>query len=126
MLLAIFAAGIVFYETFVALKTLSHVRAMMETTQGSLAIVQSTTMSDEEKASAMQQSSVKMIGGVFMMTGKLLIAVAATAAALYAISLVRWSFDGLIAYSIKPVPLIATVVFLIAYGKLRHGRRAGN
>ncbi|MEZ5896982.1 MAG: hypothetical protein R3C51_11350 [Parvularculaceae bacterium] len=125
MLLAIFLAGIVFYEVFVGLRTLTHIQAMMETSQASLAVVQSSTMSDEDKAAAMQSASLKMFGGVFMMVAKLFAAGAATAAVLYAISLVRWSFNDLLAYSIKPIPLVAVVVFLIVYGKIRHGRHAG-
>ena len=124
MLLAIFAAGIAFYEVFVGLGALKHVADMMATTNGSLAVVKSTTLSDEEKAAAMQKSSAAMFAAIFLMLAKILAASAAAAIVLFLISLVKWNFEELALYSIKPVPLIAVVIFLALYGKFRHGRRA--
>ncbi len=123
MLIAVLAAGLIFYEAFVALKSLANVQAMQETVRGSLTVVQSTTMSDEDKASAMQKSSVAMIGSVAIIFGKILVAVAASAIFLYAISLFTWPFGDIIDYSVKPLPLLAVIVILTVYGMVRHGRR---
>lgn len=123
MLLAVLLAGIVFYEAFFALKTLANVAAMQETMRQSFAVVQSTTMSDEEKASAMQKSSGAMLGSVALTVGKIFAAVAASAAFLYVVSMFAWPFDEIVEYSIRPLPLAATVGVLILYGYLRHGRR---
>lgn len=123
MLVAVLAAGLVFYEAFVALKSLANVQAMQETVRGSFAVVQSTTMSDEDKATAMQKSSVAMIGSVAIIAAKILAAVAASAIFLFAISLFTWPFGEIVDYSIKPLPLFATIVALTVYGMVRHGRR---
>lgn len=123
MLVAVLLAAIVFYEAFAALKTFSNVAAMQETMRGSMAVVQSTTMSDEEKAEAMQKSSGAMIGSVAILFSKILAAVGVSAAFLYAVSLFAWSFDELVAYSVKPVPLLAVIGVLTIYGMIRHGRR---
>ncbi len=123
MLVAVLAAGLVFYEAFVALKSLANVQAMQETVRGSLAVVQSTTMSDEDKATAMQKSSVAMIGAVAVIAAKILAAVVASAIFLYAISLFTWPFGEIVEYSIKPLPLLATIAVLTVYGMVRHGRR---
>lgn len=123
MLLAVLLAGIVFYEAFFALRTLENVGAMQETMRQSFAVVQSTTMSDEEKAAAMQKSSGAMFGSVALTTGKILAAVAASAAFLYLVSLFAWPFGEIVAYSIRPLPLAATIGVLIVYGFVRHGRR---
>ena len=123
MLIAVLLAAIVFYEAFAALKALSNVAAMQETMRASLSVVKSTTMTDEEKAVAMQKSSGAMIGSVAIVFGKILASVTASAAFLYAVSLVAWPFDELVAYSIKPLPLLAVVGVLAIYGMVRHGRR---
>ncbi|MEK7265907.1 MAG: hypothetical protein AAB227_07385 [Pseudomonadota bacterium] len=123
MLIAVLLAGLVFYEAFVALKSLANVQAMQETVRGSFAVVQSTTMSDEDKAAAMQKSSVAMMGAVGVIFGKILIAVAASAAFLYAVSLFTWPFHEIVEYSVKPLPLLAVIVILSVYGMVRHGRR---
>ncbi|OFX04623.1 MAG: hypothetical protein A3E78_05205 [Alphaproteobacteria bacterium RIFCSPHIGHO2_12_FULL_63_12] len=123
MLIAVIVAGLIFYEAFVALKSLANVRAMQETVRGSLAVVQSTSMSDDEKAAAMQQSSVAMIGSVGVIFAKILVAVAASALFLYLVSLVAWPFNELVEYSIRPLPLLAVIVILSIYGMVRHGRR---
>lgn len=123
MLIAVIVAGLIFYEAFVALKSLANVRAMQETVRGSLAVVQSTSMSDDEKAAAMQKSSVAMIGSVGVIFAKILVAVAASALFLYLVSLVAWPFNELVEYSIRPLPLLAVIVILSIYGMVRHGRR---
>lgn len=123
MLVAVLAAGLVFYEAFVALKSLANVQAMQETVRGSFAVVQSTTMSDEDKATAMQKSSVAMIGAVAIIAAKILAAVAASAIFLFAISFFTWPFGEIVEYSIKPLPLLATIAVLTVYGMVRHGRR---
>ena len=123
MLLVVLIAGVVFYEAFFALKTLANVGAMQETMRHSFAVVQSTTMSDEEKAAAMQKSSGAMFGSVALTAGKIFAAVAASAAFLYVVSLFAWPFGEIIDYSVRPLPLAATIGFLILYGFLRHGRR---
>lgn len=123
MLIAVLLAGLVFYEAFVALKSLANVQAMQETVRGSLAVVQSTTMSDEDKARAMQKSSGAMIGSVGIIFGKIVLAVAASAIFLYAVSLLTWPFHEIVEYSIKPLPLLAVIVILTVYGMVRHGRR---
>lgn len=123
MLAVIFVAGIVFYEAFFALKALANVEAMQKTIAGSLAVVQSATLSDEEKAAALQKSSGAMLGAVAVTTGKILAAVAASAAFLYVASLFAWPFEEIIAYSVKPLPLLGTIAVLTVYGIIRHGRR---
>jgi hypothetical protein len=123
MLVAVLLAGLVFYEAFVALKSLANVQAMQETVRGSFAVVQSTTMSDEDKAAAMQKSSIAMIGAVAVIAAKILAAVTASAIFLYAISLFTWPFGDIVEYSIKPLPLLATIVALTVYGMVRHGRQ---
>lgn len=123
MLIAVIVAGLIFYEAFVALKSLANVQAMQETVRGSLAVVQSTSMSDDEKAAAMQKSSVAMIGSVGVIFAKILVAVAASAVFLYLVSLVAWPFNDLVEYSIRPLPLLAVIVILSVYGMVRHGRR---
>lgn len=123
MLIAVIVAGLIFYEAFVALKSLANVRAMQETVRGSLAVVQSTSMSDDEKAAAMQKSSVAMIGSVGVIFAKIFVAVAASALFLYLVSLVAWPFNELVEYSIRPLPLLAVIVILSVYGMVRHGRR---
>lgn len=123
MLIAVLVAGLVFYEAFVALKSLANVEAMRETVRGSFAVVQSTTMSDEDKATAMRKSSAAMIGSVAVIFGKILIAVAASAIFLLLVSLVAWPFGEIVEYSVKPLPLAAVVVVLSVYGMVRHGRR---
>lgn len=123
MLVAVLAAGLVFYEAFVALKSLANVQAMQETVRGSFAVVQSTTMSDEDKATAMQKSSVAMIGSAAIIAAKILAAVAASAIFLYAISFFTWPFGEIVEYSIRPFPLLATIAVLTVYGVIRHGRR---
>ena len=123
MLAIIFVAGIVFYEAFFALKALANVEAMQKTVAGSLAVVQSTAMSDEDKAAALQKSSGAMLAAVAVTTGKILAAVAASALFLFVVSLFTWPFDEIIAYSVKPLPLLATIAVLTVYGIFRHGRR---
>lgn len=123
MLVAVLFAGLVFYEAFVALKTLSNVQTMQQTLRGSLAVVQSATMSDEDKAAAMQKSSIATIGAVAVIFGKILLAVAASAVFLYAVSLFAWPFGDIVEYSIRPLPLLATIAAVTVYGMVRHGRR---
>ena len=123
MLIAVLLAGVVFYEAFVAFKSLANVQAMQDTVRGSMAVVQSTTMSDEDKATAMQKSSVAMIGSVAIIFAKILGAVAASAIFLYAISLFTWPFGEIVEYSVRPLPLLAVIVVLTVYGMVRHGRR---
>lgn len=123
MIVVILLAGIVFYEAFFALKTLANVAAMQATMRGSLSVVQSATMSDEEKAEAMQKSSVAMIGSVAVVAGKISLAVIVTAGFLFLVSLFQWSFADLIEYSMKPVPLLSTIGVLVVYGMVRHGRK---
>ncbi len=123
MLIAILLAGLVFYEAFVALKALSNVQAMQKTMAASLAVVQSKSMSDEDKATAMQQSSVAMISAVAMTLAKIALAVIATVAFLFVVSLVAWPLDEMLEYSVRPAPLVATIVVLTIYGMIRHGRR---
>lgn len=123
MLAVILLAGVAFYEVFAALRTLSNVQAMRATTQQALGVVQSKTMSDEEKAVAMQRSSVAMFASIGLTVLKIAAAVAAAVAVLYLVSLFAWSFDGLIEYSVKPLPLVAMIVGVTAYGMVRHGRR---
>jgi hypothetical protein len=123
MIVVILLAGIVFYEAFFALKTLTNVETMQATMRGSLAVVQSATMSDEEKAEAMQKSSIAMIGSVAIVAGKISLAVIATAGFLFLVSLFRWSFEDLVAFSVKPLPLLSTIGVLVVYGMVRHGRK---
>lgn len=123
MIIAILLAGLVFYEAFVALKALSNVHAMQKTMAESLSVVQSTTMSDEDKATAMQKSSVVMISAVAMTLVKIAGAVIASVVFLFAVSLVAWPLKEMIEYSIRPAPLAATIVVLTVYGVIRHGRR---
>ncbi|HNR77820.1 MAG TPA: hypothetical protein PKM48_11865 [Parvularculaceae bacterium] len=123
MLAAILIAGAAFYEVFVALKTLSDVRKMRATMDRALGVVQSKTMSDEEKATAMRKSSASMFGSIGLTVMKVATAVAAAAATLYVVSLFAWSFDDLIEYSVKPLPLIATIIGVTLYGMIRHGRK---
>ncbi len=124
MLLAVLLAGVAFYEAFVGLRTLRHIKDMTATTSASLGIVKSTTMSDEEKAGSMQASSLRMLSALFAMLWKILAATAAAALVLYVASFALGSFEDLLAYSIRPLPLVAVIVFLVVYGKLRHGRAA--
>lgn len=123
MLTVVLAAGLVFYEVFVALKTMSDVARMQATMRESMTIVQSTTMPDEEKAVAMQRGSLRLIGAVAMTVGKIFGAVIAGGVVIYLASLFTWPFDEIVRYSVKPLPLIATIGFIAAYGMLRHGRR---
>jgi len=123
MIVVILLAGIVFYEAFFALKTLTNVETMQATMRGSLAVVQSATMSDEEMAEAMQKSSIAMIGSVAIVAGKISLAVIATAGFLFLVSLFRWSFEDLVAFSVKPLPLLSTIGVLVVYGMVRHGRK---
>ena len=123
MLIAILAAGIVFYEAFVALKALSNVAAMNRTVAASFAVVQSTTMSDEDKAAAMQKSGAAMFGAVGLTAAKIAAAAVAAFAFLYVVSLVTWPFEEILDYSLRPLPLLATIAVLTVYGFLRHGRR---
>jgi len=123
MIVVILLAGIVFYEAFFALKTLANVAAMQATMRGSLSVVQSATMSDEEKAEAMQKSSIAMIGSVAVVAGKISLAVIVTAGFLFLVSLFQWSVADLIEYSMKPVPLLSTIGVLVVYGMVRHGRK---
>jgi len=123
MIVVILLAGVVFYEAFFALRTLADVDTMQTTMLDSLGVVRSTTMSDEEKAAAMQRSSLAMAGAVGAVTGKILAAVAASALFLFAVSLFAWSFRSLVEYSIKPLPLIAVISTILIYGMIRHGRR---
>lgn len=123
MIVVILLAGVVFYEAFFALRTLADVDTMQTTMLDSLSVVRSTTMSDEEKAAAMQRSSLAMAGAVGAVTGKILAAVAASALFLFAVSLFAWSFRSLVEYSVKPLPLIAVISTILIYGMIRHGRR---
>lgn len=123
MLAAILVAAIVFYETFVAQKALANVQAMQETVKASLAVVQSATMSDEDKATALQKSSGAMMAAVAITTAKISAAVAASAVFLYVVSLFAWPFGEIIEYSIRPLPLLATIGVVTVYGMIRHGRR---
>ena len=123
MLAAILLAGVAFYEVFVALKTLSNVEKMRVTSQRAFSVVQSTTMSDEEKAVAMQRSSMSMFASIGLMAVKVTASIAAAGVVLYVISLFAWPFEDLVDYSIKPLPLVATIVGITAYGMVRHGRR---
>lgn len=123
MIVVILLAGVVFYEAFFALRTLADVDTMQTTMLDSLSVVRSTTMSDEEKAAAMQRSSLAMAGVVGAVTGKILAAVAASALFLFAVSLFAWSFRSLVEYSVKPLPLIAVISTILIYGMIRHGRR---
>lgn len=123
MLLAIVAAGVVFYEAFAALKALSNVAAMRATMSGSLAVVRSTTMTDEDKAAAMQRSSLEMAMAVGMTVAKIFAALAVSTLFLYFVSLFFWPFGDLIDYAVRPLPLALTIVAIIIYGMLRHGRR---
>lgn len=124
MLVAILVAAVAFYEVFMGLKTLTHLAAMSATSKSSMTVAQSTTMSDEEKAAAMRRASMAMFGATFQMIGKLAAAIAAAGAVLYVASLIKWPLSDLLAYSVEPIPLVATVFALFVYGKLRHGRRA--
>lgn len=123
MIVVILLAGIVFYEAFFALKTLANVDAMQATMRGSLSVVQSATMSDEEKAEAMQKSSIAMIGSVAVIAGKISLAVIVTAGFLLLVSIFQWSFVDLVEYSVKPIPLLSTIGVLVVYGMVRHGRK---
>lgn len=123
MLIAILLAGLIFYEAFAALNSLTNVGAMQATVKNSLAVVQSTTLSDEEKAAALQKSSGAMITSVAIITAKIAAAVAASAIFLYAVSLVAWPFGEIVEFSVRPLPLLATIVVVTGYGMLRHGRR---
>ncbi len=123
MLIAILLAGLIFYEAFAALNSLANVGAMQATVKNSLAVVQSTTLSDEEKAAALQKSSGAMITSVAIITAKIAAAVAASAIFLYAVSLVAWPFGEIVEFSVRPLPLLATIVVVTGYGMLRHGRR---
>jgi len=123
MLIAILLAGLIFYEAFAALNSLANVGAMRATVKNSLAVVQSTTLSDEEKAAALQKSSGAMITSVAIITAKIAAAVAASAIFLYAVSLVAWPFGEIVEFSVRPLPLLATIVVVTGYGMLRHGRR---
>lgn len=123
MLIAILLAGVVFYESFVALKTLANVRSIQSTLSGSFAVVRSASMSDEEKAATLQRSSATMMGSVAMTAAKIVVAAAASAALLLLISFFAWPLHALIAYSVTPGALIAALAFLTLYGFLRHGRR---
>ena len=123
MLAAILLAGFAFYEVFVALKTLSNVETMRTTSRQALGVVQSKTMSDEEKAAAMQRSSLSMFASIGLMVLKVAASIAAAAAVLFAFSLFAWPFEELVDYSVKPLPLIATIVGVTAYGMVRHGGR---
>lgn len=123
MIVVILLAGVVFYEAFFALRTLADVDTMQTTMLDSLSVVRSKTMSDEEKAAAMQRSSLAMAGVVGAVTGKILAAVAASALFLFAVSLFAWSFRSLVEYSVKPLPLIAVISTILIYGMIRHGRR---
>ena len=123
MLIAILLAGLIFYEAFAALNSLANVGAMQATVKNSLAVVQSTPLSDEEKAAALQKSSGAMITSVAIITAKIAAAVAASAIFLYAVSLVAWPFGEIVEFSVRPLPLLATIVVVTGYGMLRHGRR---
>ena len=123
MLAALLIAGVVFYETFFALKSHRDAAAMQETVSAAFAVTQSTTMSDDEKAVAMRKSSVRMMGSVGLVIAKIAAACLAAAALLYLVSLFAWPFESLVSYSLRPLPLIATVSFVCLYGMVRHGRR---
>lgn len=122
-LAVILLAAIAFYEAFVALKATSDAFKMRETLTHAFAIVQSTTMTDEEKAVAMQRSSVAMIRSVGMTVAKIAASVAAALLVLFIASRFAWRFDDLIVYSLKPIPLIAVVGGVMLYGMIRHGRK---
>lgn len=123
MLVVVILAGIVFYEIFVASKAVVDAKAMQATTTEAFAVTQSATLSDDEKGAAMRRSSVRMMSSVALIAGKIAIAVAAAGAFVFIASLVTWPFERLIAYSIQPLPLIATCVAVALYGMVRHGRR---
>ncbi len=123
MLVAVLLAGLIFYEAFVALKSLANVQAMQATVKSSLAVVQSASMSDEDKAAALQKSSGAMMAAVAITTAKISAAVAASAIFLYVVSLFAWPFGEIIEYSIRPLPLLATIGGVTVYGMIRHGRR---
>jgi hypothetical protein len=123
MIIAVLLAGLVFYEAFVALKAISNVQTMQKTMAASLLIVQSKSMSDEDKATAMQRSSIAMISAVAITLTKISLAGIATLTFLLVVSLVAWPLDEMLEYSISPAPLVATIVVLTVYGIIRHGRR---
>lgn len=119
----ILLAGIAFYEAFIALQATSDALKMRETLSQAFAIVQSTTMTDEEKAVAMQRSSVAMISSVGLTVAKIAASVAAALLVLFVVSRFVWAFDDLLAYSFKPIPLIAVIIGVTLYGTVRHGRK---
>ena len=119
----ILLAGIAFYEAFIALQATSDALKMRETLTHAFAIVQSTTMTDEEKAVAMQRSSVAMISSVGLTVAKIAASVAAALLVLFIASRFAWTYDDLLAYSLKPIPLIAVVGGVMFYGMVRHGRK---
>jgi hypothetical protein len=123
MIIAVLLAGLVFYEAFVALKAISNVQTMQKTMAASLLVVQSKSMSDEDKATAMQRSSIAMISAVAITLAKISLAGIATLTFLLVVSLVAWPLDEMLEYSIRPAPLVATIVVLTVYGIIRHGRR---
>ena len=96
---------------------------MRATSKGAFGVIQSATMSDEEKAVSMQRSSMSMFASLAMMLVKIVASIAAAGVVLFAVSLFAWPLSDLIAYSVKPLPLAATIVGVTAYGMIRHGRR---
>jgi hypothetical protein len=127
MLAALIAAGVAFYEVFVAAGALAHVRGMSAAGKDSLAVMKSTKMDDDEKSAAMLRAS----GAVFRHTGLIVVKTVAAAAAAGAVLFVAamafggvlgWTFEGLVAFSLTWVGLIGVIVALTIYGKLRHGR----
>ena len=112
--------GILFYELFVRLKVLGDIQQVFNVAPAAVRVVRSTTLSDEEKEKSVRQMSLAVLKDTFTFTAKIAgILIACVALATIAQLLFTLSPDGLSALLASWQGLIAAIVVVALYTRLK-------
>ncbi len=115
--------GILFYELFVRLKVLGDIQQVFNVAPTAVKVIRSTTLSDEEKEKSVRHMSLVVLKDTFTFTAKLTcILLACVALAAITQFLFTLSPDGLSTLLASWQGLIAAVVVVAVYTRLKPGR----
>ncbi|GLS26278.1 hypothetical protein [Marinibactrum halimedae] len=121
MFAVVMLASIVFWELFIVVKANSTAKELLGITKQSLGVIRSESMDDDEKAIAMQKNSLNMLKQVFLCCLKIMAALFGSFVVFYMAHITGgWTLEELALYSVNPIVLIAVVILLVVYGKIRH------
>lgn len=112
--------GILFYELFVRLRLMGDIQQMFNVAPAAVRVIRSTTLSDEEKEKSVRHMSLVVLKDTFMFTAKLAcILLACVALAAITQLMFRPSPDGLSALLASWQGLVAAVVVVALYARLK-------